>query len=333
MAKQGESETTISPMGAMADMMGVDGGALLGRWSTGAFGWWDAANAAKPASSPMEMWISMFPASPYFGVKWMWQDMASGMQDFASGMQSMAAGMNALQTADAPGAAPLSPQAKSEKERLAATDLAHVLKSGASMSGPAEAQQLVEQGDEENAVVEVDVARTIAAVKAAPKPKPKAKPASPSAKEVAEAETRAAAEKAALDNVGVGALSDLSAVGGVAARFSADLGDAKRARKADLRVVGGSETDAEADAEADAAPTKPKNLLKKKPANPDDLKLIRGVGPRLEKLLNEAGVYRFDQIASFTDADFRWLDEALSTFKGRALRDKWREQAQELLKS
>jgi predicted flap endonuclease-1-like 5' DNA nuclease len=62
----------------------------------------------------------------------------------------------------------------------------------------------------------------------------------------------------------------------------------------------------------------------------DDLKLIWGVGPKLETLLNELGVYRFDQIASWNDLNLRWVDQSLDAFKGRAVRDRWIEQSKKL---
>lgn len=62
----------------------------------------------------------------------------------------------------------------------------------------------------------------------------------------------------------------------------------------------------------------------------DDLKLIWGVGPKLEARLNEIGVYRFAQIAEWSDMNLRWVDQHLLKFKGRAVRDRWIEQARKL---
>ncbi|MGJ8604727.1 MAG: 50S ribosomal protein L21 [Marivita sp.] len=61
----------------------------------------------------------------------------------------------------------------------------------------------------------------------------------------------------------------------------------------------------------------------------DDLKLLSGVGPALEKKLIEAGVTSFAQIAAWTDADVEEFGEKLS-FKGRIEREGWIEQAKEL---
>lgn len=61
----------------------------------------------------------------------------------------------------------------------------------------------------------------------------------------------------------------------------------------------------------------------------DDLKLIKGVGPKLEGVLNDMGIYHFDQIAAWTPAEVAWVDSRLK-FKGRIDRDGWVEQAKTL---
>jgi predicted flap endonuclease-1-like 5' DNA nuclease len=60
---------------------------------------------------------------------------------------------------------------------------------------------------------------------------------------------------------------------------------------------------------------------------PDDLELIKGVGPKLNKLLISLGVTRFDQIAAFTGDEIAEVDQYLGSFKGRIQRDNWVEQA------
>ena len=59
----------------------------------------------------------------------------------------------------------------------------------------------------------------------------------------------------------------------------------------------------------------------------DDLKEIEGIGPAMEKLVNEMGFFHFDQIASWSEADVAWVDANLKGFKGRVTRDKWVAQA------
>jgi len=61
----------------------------------------------------------------------------------------------------------------------------------------------------------------------------------------------------------------------------------------------------------------------------DDLKLISGIGPALERRLNELGITRWSQIAAFSDDDVARVDNALS-FKGRISRDNWIGQAKAL---
>ncbi|MGI9373442.1 MAG: hypothetical protein ACR2OJ_13185, partial [Hyphomicrobiales bacterium] len=63
----------------------------------------------------------------------------------------------------------------------------------------------------------------------------------------------------------------------------------------------------------------------------DDLKKITGVGPVLEKKLNELGIFHFSQIAAFTSSEIAQVDEVLN-FKGRIERDGWLDQAEELAK-
>ena len=64
---------------------------------------------------------------------------------------------------------------------------------------------------------------------------------------------------------------------------------------------------------------------------PDDLKKISGVGPKLEERLHALGITKFEQIANFSDADIERVDSALA-FKGRIQRDNWQEQAAEFAK-
>jgi NADH-quinone oxidoreductase subunit E len=59
----------------------------------------------------------------------------------------------------------------------------------------------------------------------------------------------------------------------------------------------------------------------------DDLKRIKGVGPKLEAALHAVGVRHFDQIAGWTPAEVAWMDANLEGFKGRVTRDDWVAQA------
>jgi NADH-quinone oxidoreductase subunit E len=81
-----------------------------------------------------------------------------------------------------------------------------------------------------------------------------------------------------------------------------------------------------------AAEQKPELLKKPRGGKGDDLKLIWGVGPKLAKMLNEMGIWHFDQIASWGKAELAWADERLEGFKGRAARDEWVQQSKKLAK-
>jgi NADH-quinone oxidoreductase subunit E len=71
---------------------------------------------------------------------------------------------------------------------------------------------------------------------------------------------------------------------------------------------------------------KPELLSSPRNGEKDKLTQIKGVGPKLEEKLNDAGIFHFDQIASWTDADLEWLDTH-TTFASRAKKDDWIAQA------
>ena len=60
---------------------------------------------------------------------------------------------------------------------------------------------------------------------------------------------------------------------------------------------------------------------------PDSLLQIKGLGPKLNTLLDGLGITRFDQIAAWRAEDVAKVDEHLGAFKGRIERDSWIEQA------
>jgi NADH-quinone oxidoreductase subunit E len=116
------------------------------------------------------------------------------------------------------------------------------------------------------------------------------------------------------------ATQDTPAAGGAAIKGSA----ADRATTAGTlnqpALPGSPTTDADA----------PALLAKPRGGKGDDLKLIWGIGPKLEKLLNRRGVWHFDQIAAWTDKELAWIDAKMEGFKGRAVRDQWVEQSKKL---
>ncbi len=66
--------------------------------------------------------------------------------------------------------------------------------------------------------------------------------------------------------------------------------------------------------------------------DPDNLRLIKGVGPKLNTLLNNLGVTRYDQIADWKEAEIEEVDKYLESFSGRITRDSWIDQAKYLAK-
>ena len=66
---------------------------------------------------------------------------------------------------------------------------------------------------------------------------------------------------------------------------------------------------------------------------PDDLKLIVGIGPVLERMLHSLGVMTFRQIARWTDREVTEFDAKLPEFPGRIVRDQWVTQARALHQS
>lgn len=70
--------------------------------------------------------------------------------------------------------------------------------------------------------------------------------------------------------------------------------------------------------------------LKAPDGAPDDLTKIKGIGPKLSTLLNELGIFHFQQIADWSDAEALWVDDYLS-FKGRVAREAWIAQAASLI--
>ena len=76
-----------------------------------------------------------------------------------------------------------------------------------------------------------------------------------------------------------------------------------------------------------ASESAPATLAGPRDGKADNLKLLKGVGPKLEQVLNDLGFYHFDQISAWTDAEVAWVDSRLK-FKGRIERDGWIAQAQ-----
>jgi predicted flap endonuclease-1-like 5' DNA nuclease len=59
----------------------------------------------------------------------------------------------------------------------------------------------------------------------------------------------------------------------------------------------------------------------------DTLTQLKGLGPKAASILADLGVTRFEQIASWNDADVAAIDAQMGAFKGRITRDRWVDQA------
>lgn len=70
--------------------------------------------------------------------------------------------------------------------------------------------------------------------------------------------------------------------------------------------------------------------LPKAETDADDLKQIKGVGPKLESMLNDLGISTFKQVASLNDRQCKEVSLAIKTFPDRIYRDQWVEQAKQL---
>lgn len=150
----------------------------------------------------------------------------------------------------------------------------------------------------------------VAAVTARPDPgtaaKPKAKAAKPA---------KAAAPKAATRSAAAPAEKPVAKP------------PATRAKAAKPRAAG---LDAVIGRTKEAAPAEAALLQRPRGDKGDDLKLIVGVGPVLEKLMNGIGVWHFDQIAAWKAADIALVDSKMGSFRGRITRDGWVKQARNL---
>jgi len=78
---------------------------------------------------------------------------------------------------------------------------------------------------------------------------------------------------------------------------------------------------------AEGPGTRPAALEGPRAGGADDLKKIKGIGPKMEKMCNALGFYHYDQIANWTPAEVAWVDDNLEGFKGRVTRDEWVSQA------
>ena len=204
-------------------------------------------------------------------------------------------------------------------------------------------------------------AKKVAAPKSVAAPKPKAKP-------VAKKKTAPKPKVLYTDGPTDGAPDDLKLIKGIGPKFEGDLNSKgiyyfrqiANWKAADVKMVEGvidsipgrikrdawvpqarglaKSGDAKAtSSKKKAAPkakaaAKPKVLYTDGPTDgtPDDLKLIKGIGPKFEGDLNAKGIYYFRQIANWKAADVKMVEGVIDSIPGRIKRDEWVKQAKGL---
>ncbi|MEM8554998.1 MAG: NADH:ubiquinone oxidoreductase [Pseudomonadota bacterium] len=112
---------------------------------------------------------------------------------------------------------------------------------------------------------------------------------------------------------------------------SAGGATASDAGPAPTASTGGAASAAPTPTPAETTAGKPAMLTEARGGQADDLKKIKGVGPKLEGVLHTMGVFHYDQVANWTETEVAWVDENLEGFKGRVTRDGWVAQAKALM--
>ena len=163
---------------------------------------------------------------------------------------------------------------------------------------------------------------------------PDAAAAPPSTAPVAPAEDGLAAERARLVRSLEAETASLRALTRAAAAEIAQLASLAEERRglfgtlAESRAETARWRDVAVAVEDNAAPP-----LLGGPGAPDDLKLIVGIGPVLERVLHQLGVTSYRQIARWSERDIETVDLKLAEFRGRIRRDGWVTQARALHQS
>lgn len=71
---------------------------------------------------------------------------------------------------------------------------------------------------------------------------------------------------------------------------------------------------------------RPPDLPAPRDGKADNLRAIKGIGPKTESALNDLGIYHYDQVAAWTGVHIDWLEGRIAV-KGRIRREQWVEQA------
>jgi len=224
-------------------------------------------------------------------------------------------------------------KAAEEAKRAADAKAAEEAKRAADAKAAAEAKRAAEA----KAAAE---AKRAAEAKAAEETKRAAEAkAAEEAKRAADAKAAAEAKRAADAKASVEAKRAADAKASVEAKRATDAkaaAEAKRAAEAkaaeEAKRAADTETATEAKrtdapAAASAHPgTKPPGLAAPRDGQADDLKRIKGIGPKNEKVCNALGVFHFSQIADWTSDEATWVGHHIA-FPGRIEREHWIAQA------
>lgn len=130
----------------------------------------------------------------------------------------------------------------------------------------------------------------------------------------------------------------MGAMHGAAERARGMLDKLEAEAKADVPKVEPAVAEADGTVvrrEAAGAKRKPATVRKGSGSNAgrtDDLKMISGIGPKLEQVLNGKGIFRFADIARWAASDVERIEAELG-LDGRIARDGWVEQAKKLAKA
>jgi len=214
----------------------------------------------------------------------------------------------------------------------AATAVAGATAGGTSASSDAADAKAAEAAKRE---AEADAAAKAAEEAAARDADAARKAAEADAKTAAEADARSASTESAEDALAARKAADAERV--AAARLEEERKAAETERLAAKRAgetsestsssTTGEDYDGDGILEGENEGTRPAGLDGPRGGVADDLKMIKGVGLKMEELVNSLGFWHFDQLAAWTDDEVAWVDANLKGFKGRVSRDKWVEQA------
>ena len=203
----------------------------------------------------------------------------------------------------------------------------------ASASAPAAMKEADEPAEQKAAA---DKAAADAAAAEAAKQKAEAEAAAAAEKAEAEAAAEKAAAEAAAEKAAADAARQKAEADAAAEKAAAEVKANEAKAEAEAASAGqasdslGEDYDGDGVREGVNEGTRPGGLDGPRGGAADDLKLIKGVGPKLEALLNRLGFWHFDQVASWSADEVAWVDANLEGFKGRVSRDEWVQQARVL---